>query len=51
VGYVVHMRTSVVQDALDMAVDQRRPDPEALLIYHSDRGCQPNPTGPRNSVW
>jgi len=35
-----HMRTELVQDALDMAVGQRRPDRDALLIHHSDRGCQ-----------
>ena len=35
-----HMRTELVQDALEMAVGQRRPDPDALLIHHSDRGSQ-----------
>jgi transposase InsO family protein len=35
-----HMRTELVQDALDMAVGQRRPDHDALLIHHSDRGSQ-----------
>jgi putative transposase len=35
-----HMRTELVGDALEMAVGQRRPDPEALLIHHSDRGSQ-----------
>ncbi|MEA2184764.1 MAG: hypothetical protein QOF69_3949 [Solirubrobacteraceae bacterium] len=38
--FATHMRTSLVQDALDMAVGQRRPDPDALLIHHSDRGSQ-----------
>jgi putative transposase len=35
-----HMRTSLVQDALDMAVGQRQPDADRLLIHHSDRGSQ-----------
>ena len=35
-----HMRTELVQDALDMAVGQRRPDSHALLMHHSDRGSQ-----------
>jgi putative transposase len=34
------MRTQLVGDALEMAVGQRRPDPDALLIHHSDRGSQ-----------
>jgi putative transposase len=38
--FAAHMRTELVQDALDMAVGQRRPDPDALLIHHSDRGSQ-----------
>ncbi len=33
-----HMRTELVTDALQMALDHRRPDPG--LIFHSDRGCQ-----------
>lgn len=33
-----HMRTELVNDALQMALDQRRPSPG--LIFHSDRGCQ-----------
>lgn len=33
-----HMRTELVADALQMALDHRRPD--AGLIFHSDRGCQ-----------
>ncbi len=33
-----HLRTSLVLDALEMAVEQRRPD--AGLIHHSDQGCQ-----------
>ena len=35
-----HMRTELVQDALDMAVAARRVDPDGLLIHHSDRGSQ-----------
>ena len=35
-----HMRTELVQDALDMAVAARQPDPDALLIHHSDRASQ-----------
>jgi len=33
-----HMRTELVQDALEMAFVARRPAPGA--IFHSDRGCQ-----------
>lgn len=33
-----HLRTSLVSDALEMAVARRRP--EEGLIFHSDRGCQ-----------
>lgn len=35
-----HMRTSLVQDALDMAASARRPDSGALTIHHCDRGSQ-----------
>lgn len=40
VGYAVddHMRTSLVTDALDMAISNRRP--AAGVIFHSDRGTQ-----------
>jgi len=40
VGYAVdeHMRTSLVTDALDMAISNRRP-PRGV-IFHSDRGTQ-----------
>jgi len=40
VGFAVadHMRASLVCDALEMAVGQRQP--EAGLIFHSDRGSQ-----------
>lgn len=33
-----HMRTELVEDALKMAFNQRRPP--AGLVFHSDRGCQ-----------
>jgi transposase InsO family protein len=33
-----HLRTSLVAEALDNAVAQRRPEPG--VIFHSDRGCQ-----------
>jgi putative transposase len=32
-----HLRTSLVVDALEMAIAQRRPD---AVIHHSDQGCQ-----------
>ena len=32
-----HLRTELVLDALEMAVDQRRPTD---VIHHSDQGCQ-----------
>ncbi len=35
-----HMRTSLVQDALDMAASGRQIDPETVTIHHSDRGSQ-----------
>lgn len=35
-----HMRTSLVQDALDMAASGRHVDPETVTIHHSDRGSQ-----------
>jgi putative transposase len=38
--FAAHMRTELVQDALEMAVGSRRPDRDALLIHHSDRGSQ-----------
>ena len=38
--FASHMRTSLVLDALEMAVGNRRPDPDELLIHHSDRGSQ-----------
>jgi transposase InsO family protein len=40
VGWAIadHMRTELVEEALEMAFVQRRP-PEGV-IFHSDRGCQ-----------
>jgi putative transposase len=40
VGYAIddHMRTSLVTDALDMAITNRKPEPG--VIFHSDRGTQ-----------
>jgi putative transposase len=35
-----HMRTELVQDALDMAVAARRVDRDGVLVHHSDRGSQ-----------
>jgi putative transposase len=35
-----HMRTELVQDALDMAVAARDVDPSGVLIHHSDHGSQ-----------
>lgn len=32
-----HLRTELVLDALDMALEQRRPE---AVIHHSDQGCQ-----------
>jgi transposase InsO family protein len=33
-----HLRTSLVSEALEMALAQRRPEPG--LLFHTDRGCQ-----------
>ena len=38
--FAAHMRTELVEDALEMAVAARRPDPELDLVHHSDRGSQ-----------
>jgi len=38
--FTTHMRTSLVDDALQMAVATRRIDPQQLLIHHSDHGSQ-----------
>ena len=35
-----HMRTSLVQDALEMALGLRRGGADAWLVHHSDRGSQ-----------
>jgi len=35
-----HMRESLVEDALQMAVATRRIDPRQVLIFHSDHGSQ-----------
>jgi putative transposase len=35
-----HMRTELVQDALEMAVAARRVDRDGVLVHHSDRGSQ-----------
>ncbi len=32
-----HLRTELVVEALEMAVEQRRPD---AVVHHSDQGCQ-----------
>jgi len=34
-----HMRTELVLDALQMALEHRRPEPG--LVHHSDQGSQP----------
>ena len=38
--FASHMRESLVEDALKMAVATRRIDPQQLLIHHSDHGSQ-----------
>jgi transposase InsO family protein len=38
--FASHMRTELVQDALDMAVAARRVDRGGVLVHHSDRGSQ-----------
>ena len=35
-----HLRSTLVEEALMMAIVQRKPDPGAGLIHHSDRGVQ-----------
>ena len=32
-----HLRTELVVEALEMAVEQRRPE---AVVHHSDQGCQ-----------
>ena len=39
--FAAHMRTELVEDALEMAVGQRRPGADVALVHHSDRGSQP----------
>ena len=36
-----HMRTTLVLDALRMALGQRRAGADVALVHHSDRGSQP----------
>src|SRR3954452_1888520 len=36
-----HMRTTLVLDALRMALGQRRPGADVARVHHSDRGSQP----------
>jgi putative transposase len=36
-----HMRTTLVLDALRMALGTRRPGADVALVHHSDRGSQP----------
>ncbi|HVI17123.1 MAG TPA: DDE-type integrase/transposase/recombinase, partial [Gaiellales bacterium] len=36
-----HMRTTLVLDALRMALGQRRSGADVALVHHSDRGSQP----------
>jgi len=38
--FAAHMRTTLVEDALEMAVAARHPNPELELVHHSDRGSQ-----------
>ncbi len=38
--FAAHMRTSLVLDALAMAVGERAPETRGLLIHHSDQGSQ-----------
>jgi transposase InsO family protein len=40
-----HMRESLVEDALQMAVATRRIDPHQVLTFHSDHGSQPGLKG------
>ena len=51
VGFALagHLRTELVADALANAVAAR--DPEAGVIFHSDRGCQPSTPRPPTPPW
>jgi len=39
------MRTTLVLDALGMALGTRRPGADVALVHHSDRGSQPGLKG------
>ncbi len=39
--FASHMRTTLVLDALRMALHQRRPGADVALVHHSDAGSQP----------
>jgi transposase InsO family protein len=39
--FATHMRTTLVLDALRMALGQRGPGADVELVHHSDRGSQP----------
>jgi transposase InsO family protein len=38
--FTSHMRTTLVLDALRMALHQRGPGADVALVHHSDRGSQ-----------
>jgi len=40
-----HMRTTLVLDALRMALHRRGPGADVELVHHSDRGSQPGLKG------
>jgi hypothetical protein len=46
-----NMRTTLVLDALRMALGHRAPGADVTLLHHSDQtlGRNPGSTGPRNS--
>ena len=51
--FAPHMRTTLVLDALRMALSQRAPGADVELVHHSDRGSQPSTpaaTTPRRSM-
>ena len=50
VGFALadHLRTELVADALANAVAAR--DPEPVVIFHSDRGCQHSAPRPRSQI-
>jgi putative transposase len=49
--FAAHMRTTLVLDALRMALSTRERVQEVRLIHHSDRGSNPLSSGPRNSLY